>query len=321
MIHDDISDQITDEVDAIEDAKVLLGLMNKPQAMEFLKLDYSTRNRWGPQLSQEEREEVLEDKKEEFEEIYNDATSALEQNPPSFHETEVELRDMPDDDEVQDYISRFINSEYFQEAFGNVPDGLWEIKLVPLDSLVAYQPHVTTKAHQRIPTFDDSLLDVLRYCFPLDVKNYLQVNGKSNPDQSAEVRFVSRNPNVNFTGPVIETIDDRPAGNVSVKFEIKPRPNFVQVANFQNRYILKNGYHRSYQLLQAGEDYIPAVVLYAQNYGETGAAGSGWFPDNMILGPRPPLARDFLTDTAVDLEVKGKNKMIRLSAEKMDVER
>lgn len=323
MIDDDIDSQIRDDISAIEDTLVLLGLMNRPQAMRWLERDYSVRNRWGPQLTDVEREEVREEVKEEFESIYQTASEASKgiEAIPQFRDYNIDLKDLPDEDRIQSHIDAFSNSDYFQDAFGQVPDGYWKIKLVPLNALVAYQPHVTTSAHTEIPTSEEGYLDVLEYCLPIDVKNYIQVEDRSIPDYSASARFVSRNPNINFSGPSIESIEHRPPGNISVTFNIKSRPNFVQVAHFNDRYILKNGYHRSYQLLREGEEYVPAVVLYAQDYADTGAKGVGWFQKQSIMGARPPLVWDFFTEAAVELETKVQNKMIRVLAEKLDVER
>lgn len=317
MINEEISDQIKEEVAAIEEITVLLGLMEWPQARRWLLKDYSVRNRWGPQLTQEEREETIEHLEDDFREIYEDATSGLE-NPPSIIDSDVELKDLPTDDEIQRYKDEFQRSKYFQEVFGSIPNHLWSIKLVPIESLVAFQPLVTTTAHREIPTSEDGLLEILKYCLPYNVKNYLMVNQRVRPNNSANVQLVSRSPNVNLMAPEIGNIEDRPEGNISVTFDIKTRPNFVQVAHYRNRYILKNGYHRSYQLLLSGEDYIPAIVREVNNFKDTGA-GAGWFNSDFLMGPRPPLVSDFLTDVSVELEAKASNKMIDISADKFDI--
>lgn len=319
MIGEDIDDQIEEEVSAIEETKVLLGLMREPQAKAWLERNYSVRNRWGPQLSDEEREEIIDNHREEWNDIYEEAKRGTADVMP-FLESNVDLRDLPENESVQEYISEFKGSEVFQEVFSNVGDALYKFKLVPLESLIAYQPNVAIEGHQEIPTSDDGWGDVVRYCFPHGEKNYLHVDGQSEKNY-ATLRIVSRNPNINLHGPIINSIEERPPGNIAVTYEVRARPNFIQVANFNNRYILKNGYHRCYQLLQAGEEYVPAVVRYAQNYRETGAKGVGWFSRDMIEGPRPPQVRDFLTDAAVTLETKSRNKMIRFNAEKSNVER
>lgn len=320
MIDEDISNQIKEEVSAIEEVKVLLGLMKEPQAKRWMELDYSARNRWGPHLDQEKKAEIREEKGEEWDEKYSEATSGLE-SPPPFQDSQITTQELPDDDGIQEYVDGFIESEPFQDAYGDMGEGWWDIKLVPIESLVAYQSHVTTTAHQEIPTRDDGLLEVLKYCLPYDVRNYLMVDSEQNGAKSVFARIVSRNPNVNIGDISISEIDDRPPGNVSVTIDIKPRPNFVQVAKFNDRYILKNGYHRSYQLLQSGEDYIPAVVQYAQDFTQTGAANAGWFSPQNIMGERPPLVADFTTEVAADLEVKSTNKMVNIQARKINSER
>ena len=323
MIDDDIKDQIKDEISAIEDTKVLLGLLKKQQAIRWLERDYSVRNRWGPQLTEEEKEEIRQSKTKEFETIYQEANDNVKtaSELPSFRVQNINVYDLADHEDYEEYVSDFTEGEYFQEVYEDIPETYWDIKLIPIQSLVAVQPHVTTDTHTEIPTSEDDYHDLVRYCLPKDVVNHVLVEQRDIPDHSASARFVSRNPNVNFEGPEIESIEDRPAGNISITFNIKSRPNFVQVDHFDDRYILKNGYHRSYQLLNSGEDYIPAVVNYPQHYQDTVAANMGWFRKGMVMGARPPLMGDFLSEAAVTLEKKARNKMVKVLAEKLDVER
>jgi len=318
MIDKDVSDQILEQVDAIENAKVLLGLMEWPQAKQFFKLSYSARNRWGPQLEDDERNKIEQEKEEDWKEIYEEACAGLATSGP-FLEDDVEIKDLPNEQNVQDYISDFTNSDYFLEVFGSINSSYWDIKMIPIESLVAWQPYVTTQAHKEIPTTDQGIIDTLQYCLPADVKNYIQTNIESHSKSSASVRVVSRSPNIDFRKPKIQSISDRPAGNVSIDINIVARPNFVTVVKFGNRYILKNGYHRCFQLLKAGEKYVPAVLRYGQNFQQTGAADSGWFGQGMILGQRPPLVSDFLTDVAVDMDIKSTNTMIQLLIQKLSV--
>ena len=320
MPRESISEQIVETVSAIEEARVLLGFMEEIEARRWMELDYSVRNRWGPQISRDEAQTILEEEWEDFQDIHDEATSGLE-SPPPFVDSAIQLEDLPETDEVQRHLDEFTSGEYFSEMIAKYQDDSWKIKLVPIESLVAFQSHISTESYQDIPTSDDDYLEYLEYCLPIDDLNYVMSNASRSSDKSASARVVSRSPNLNFEGPIIEEIEDRPPGNISVSFQIKARPNFIQVHHYYDRYILANGYHRSFKLLQEGETHIPAVVIDMNSYEQTAAYDGSWFNRNKIMGQRPPLVHDFETDVAVNLEVKGSNTVIQIDAQKMDVER
>lgn len=321
MIDEDIGDQIKEEVDAIEETRVLFGLLNRPQAESWYKRHYSVRNRAGDHLADTEWEKIwTEELTDDFVEIYTDVSTGGSPDV-DFQDSNVELEDLPDTGEVQNHIEQFKASNYFQDSFANVDESDWSIKLVPIKSLVAWQPHVATSAYRDVPTSDDSWKEVLEYCLPFEVTNYLMSEVRQSRGEGGEVQFVSRSPNVNILGPNVEEIRKMPDGNVSVQFQIRTRPNFVQVEHCDGRYFLKNGYHRSFQLMQNGEEYIPAVVLEVEGFKRTAAAGAGWFSDEKLNGERPPLVADFDSKVAVNLEQKGRNTVIRIEGKKFSVER
>lgn len=71
-------------------------------------------------------------------------------------------------------------------------------------------------------------------------------------------------------------------------------PSFVQVVLHRGRYFLKDGYHRSLALLQKGITHIP--VMFQELPDSQNLIVAGRFPDEIILGPHPPLFRDYLRD-------------------------
>jgi hypothetical protein len=68
---------------------------------------------------------------------------------------------------------------------------------------------------------------------------------------------------------------------------------FIQVARFQGRLVLRDGYHRSYELLSRGITRVPA---YVRDFDTTeNLAPPGMLPQGTWLGDRPPLLRDYQT--------------------------
>ena len=90
--------------------------------------------------------------------------------------------------------------------------------------------------------------------------------------------------------------------------------SYVQVAGFNGRYFLRDGYHRAYGLLAAGIYYAPALVQDFAAFEEV-QMPIGLLPPPTYLGSRPPLLTDYLdNDVATDTQVPIMSKMVVLQA-------
>lgn len=69
---------------------------------------------------------------------------------------------------------------------------------------------------------------------------------------------------------------------------------FFEVAEYQNRWFLRDGYHRAYFLLQANVTQVPAVVIHARTLAELGPTHPWFFSNDTLFGPQPPLVTDFI---------------------------
>ncbi len=87
----------------------------------------------------------------------------------------------------------------------------------------------------------------------------------------------------------------------------------MQVVSYRGKFLLKNGYHRAVGLLMKGLSHAPCVIVEVGDFGETAAAGVGFFNETLLMRPRPPLVGDFL-DTELTLEVAKRpiRKIIRV---------
>ena len=74
--------------------------------------------------------------------------------------------------------------------------------------------------------------------------------------------IASANPNLrvvgNFAGPLPAV--NAPPGAFSLGFFVSRLPSFMQVARFQGRYFLRDGYHRALGFLLSGINQVPAFV-------------------------------------------------------------
>ncbi|ADW69086.1 hypothetical protein [Granulicella tundricola] len=72
---------------------------------------------------------------------------------------------------------------------------------------------------------------------------------------------------------------------------------FLEVALFQHRAFLRDGYHRAHDLLRAGLNAVPAVVIHARTLDEIYPQTPNFFPESTTFAPRPPMVTDFLDPT------------------------
>jgi hypothetical protein len=71
---------------------------------------------------------------------------------------------------------------------------------------------------------------------------------------------------------------------------------FFEVAEYRDRWFLRDGYHRAYCLLRSGINVAPAVVVKARTLAELGATKPHFFPENTLFSDHPPRLTDFLDD-------------------------
>jgi hypothetical protein len=74
---------------------------------------------------------------------------------------------------------------------------------------------------------------------------------------------------------------------------------FLEVANYQGRWFLRDGYHRAYGLLRANIFKLPALIIHARNLEELGATRPWFFTEETLLSATPPRVIDFLDDALV----------------------
>jgi hypothetical protein len=237
----------------------------------------------------------------------------------TYESSGVELLDLPDDRDVTNYIDSFLEDPLTQASLDDKPTSSWTIKLVPIEHLVSFQPAVTATAYsEEVPTASDDLLASLRYALPVDATPLVE-DQQIWDNYFTGWQFVSRSPNFYVSGPYQSRPDTDDAVFSKITFELKANPNFISVGHFEDRYILRNGYHRTFQLMVEGATHVPAVVIDAETYDDAGATSSGFFDREVVMGDRPPLLPDYDSPIAIDLHRRAENHVVRIIAETTDV--
>lgn len=162
----------------------------------------------------------------------------------------------------------------------------WFLGMVDLRLLLAFQRRIILDpdaSDAQVPRPDDwvRLLDL---CF-----------GKSKPVQceavrsDASVMFRSFNSHLHF----------RFTGDSSNPISIHSGSPFFEVAQYRDRWFLRDGYHRAFRCLQAGIVHLPAVIVRARILAELGAERPWFFPEVVLFSTTPPRVVDFLDDALV----------------------
>jgi hypothetical protein len=162
----------------------------------------------------------------------------------------------------------------------------WFLGVVDLRLLLAFQRRIALDLEAQgdsVPGVDDwvGLMDL---CF-----------GKQRPvvcdavRSDASVVFRSVNPNLHF----------RFTDDGSHPIAIHSGSPFFEVAQYCDRWFLRDGYHRAFLCLQARVFHLPAVIVRARTLEELGAVHPWFFPEEVLFSTAPPRVIDFLDDALV----------------------
>jgi hypothetical protein len=186
----------------------------------------------------------------------------------------------------------------------------WRVAIVDLSQVCAAQPSVfIDHTEERVAMIDpDDWVAVAQVTLPLATA----VNLPSQFDPVRNAWIVSAaNPNLRVVGP--GGLPAQP-GVVMLGFGVSLTTSFVQVARFRGRYILRDGYHRSYGLLQRGITHVPAFVRDFSTVEEL-AFPAGLLPQDAYVGPHPATLSDYLKDTvSIDVKLPATLRMIVIQA-------
>jgi hypothetical protein len=203
----------------------------------------------------------------------------------------------------------------------------WRLGIVDLRDLLSYQWNVADQdSLKRAEAVDPEDPDTLfSFCLP-EPDNQSNVAGRIDQDRMG-ITLSSRDPNLRIGAPVITDIDLSrvPAGRGKrerfVGFPVHFGSPFIKVAEYNCRWLLCDGYHRSYALLKRSIHKIPCVFIRARDLAETGAARPAFVPGEMLYGDRPPFVVDFLDDSVtVTVNRKANLRLARVEAAEFAVE-
>lgn len=249
-------------------ARVLLGWL-PPERGEYILVS----NWAGVELTDQQRARVRQ------------ARDAVAARPIGIDQTDLVSAVPP---ELVGHLARLqaipAGTRMFQEG--------WTVAMVDLERVVAFQPLVfTDTAVERVASVaPDDLEAVAELTLPIShtapvIAQYEELK--------QTYTFTSPDPNLkvlgSFNGPVPEA-----NGTHGFGFLVGVAPSFLQVARFQDRYVLRDGYHRTFGLLSRGISRVPAFIRDFDTL--ENLAPAGMLPQSAWLGQRPPLLSDYHND-------------------------
>lgn len=163
---------------------------------------------------------------------------------------------------------------------------VWSLGVVDLRRLLAFQRRLSfdvTLPPLTIPAQSDwcSLINT-SFAAPDPV-----ICDMVHDSEKKTVTLQSTNPNVQL----------RVMQDAAMPVAVSAGSPFFEVAQYQGRWFLRDGYHRAYNLLRAGIYRLPTVIVHARTLEELGAVHPRFFSEQTLFSQHPPFVTDFLNES------------------------
>jgi hypothetical protein len=198
----------------------------------------------------------------------------------------------------------------------------WSVGFADLSkSVLSYQRVVVTEGleHQLRTVDRNQLSSVADVCLP--EPRTIRYSGTFDKAQNA-FTSASLNPNLRVAGFAVV---NQPVPGLDLPqqlfgFQLSFGTRFVQLVEYQGRWMVRDGYHRIQGLLSMGITQIPCVLVRAKSFEETGAGRPGFFGYEVLFGDRPPDVTDFQSPHfSVDVQIQAVMRVVRIRAEEFVV--
>lgn len=290
-----------DLVRAVEERWLLWAFLPFEQA-------YNTITSAARMLDPLDRVVIDEDELREEWETANDAIRELPE--PIDNPT---IKELPEKAEIKAHVEELVQMEFFRQSYGELRDDLY-FGLIPINSVIALQASVSISAHVDIQESLQDTLSLIKYVFPTErEQGYFTQTIQTSNNELVGVQLTSRAPNVNVRD--VRMLDGEQPMEKRVLFTVRAPPNLVNCYLHEGRVYLNNGYHRAYQLLEAGETHLPAIIRELDEF----PPDTKDMPKDVVQSDRPPLLADFNSDAATRYRLPATNELIRITAESTTV--
>lgn len=207
-------------------------------------------------------------------------------------------------------------------AFADVP---WRVEWVDLTWVLSVQKMITTDGlNLRVAEATDDPDALVELCLPA-AQPVPPLGAFGDPDGHG-FALSSLNPNLRVVGSnvaeaLVSASPQVPPQKVQAfTFFVSMGASYVQVAQYQGRSFLRDGYHRAAGLLRAGVSRVPAVVIDAPSF-QFITSAPGLFDHEVAFSDRAPGLADFWDDSvSANALQPAVRKVVRIRAEEFVVQ-
>ncbi len=260
----------------------MLGFLTEAEAIGSVKLQ-------GVQLRPEQEAKLVENVKRAI--AYTSSITGRKTVVP-------ELRPIPSE-LIGNRETLLRNEPTFREHLIGMSED-FSIAQIEIAKLHAFQPNLNLEYVQKLvgdaPEVDD-IAGLLRFCLPLrEEARKFPVIGTFNANSNT-FTLTSENLDLRIVGQVQG--EDAQTGRRFFGFAYGGGLHQISVVKYKDLYMIKNGYHRAYALLEKGHKFMPCLIVKTDNYQATGASGPGFLSFELMLSDRSPIIADFQSAAAV----------------------
>jgi len=202
----------------------------------------------------------------------------------------------------------------------------WSLQGVDLRRVIAFQKAIKIDGlDERIAPVQADHSKLADFCLPSDQPIPPQSILRDLDQKGFTIS--SLNPNLRIAGSQVQTAmvapeqGMEPMSMLAVTFLVSMGTSYLQVASYNGRDFLRDGYHRAAALLRAGINEVPCVHIRARNFDEVGANPATMLSYETLFGERPPLLGDFWDDkVSADIDQPTARKAVRLKAEEFNIQ-
>jgi len=211
------------------------------------------------------------------------------------------------------------------EVGASFPDVRWRVEWVDLTRVLSVQKMIATDGlDRRVAEAVDDPAALVELCLP--AAQPAPPLGAFGDHDGHGFTLSSLNPNLRVAGSNVQEALVSPSPEVppqkmqAFTFFVALGSSYVQVAQYQGRSFLRDGYHRAAGLLRAGVSQVPAVVLDALTF-QFITSAPGLFDHEVAFSDRAPKLTDFWDDSvSADALQPAVRKVVRIRAEQFVVQ-
>jgi hypothetical protein len=205
------------------------------------------------------------------------------------------------------------------------PDVQWRLEWVDLTTVLAVEKSITAEGlDARVAAAAADPATLVELCMPAGQPE--SPTGANRDIDGHGYALSSLNPNLHIVGSNVSEAMVSPSPDVpplkmqAFTFFVSLGAGYIQVAIYQGRPFLRDGYHRAAGLLRAGITRVPAVVIDAPSY-QYIAVAHGLFDHEVAFSDHAPTLADFWDETvSADVLQRPLRRVIRLRADQFFVQ-